>query len=152
MEWPENAAQSVPEGDSRMSRDTTGPPGDLDTTSKALYRKTKEQLEAQGTWESSDRELLARYIRSLERARIARDALRDEKGRPRFTCVGSQGQLVQHPDLKTAREAERDAHEYAKELLLTPAARKRAEVEVKRDVGKFGGVLGGVSDPWGAAA
>jgi hypothetical protein len=33
--------------------------------------------------------------------------------------------------VKTAREAERDAHEYAKDLLLTPKAREQHEIAKK---------------------
>ncbi len=95
--------------------------------SKRLWRLTRKQLQEAGVWRDSDAALLERYVRALERARVARGELWDEDlERMVLTTVGSQGQLVQHPNVKTAREAERDAHEYAKALLLSPDARQKA--------------------------
>lgn len=114
----------------RRTAKSTAPPPDLDRESKALWKVTLEHLEAQGTWQASDVKTLERYIRAEERARVARDGLpRDRDGRLVLTTKGSQYQLVQHPNVKTCREAERDANDYAKELLLTPASRRRAQVE-----------------------
>ncbi len=107
-----------------MSRERVPPPSDLDATSKRLWRKTRAALQAQSTWWDSDEEALARYIRACERARLAREAMAGE-----LTAPGSKGQLVPHPNLKTAREAERDAHDYATALLLTPVARQRAAID-----------------------
>jgi P27 family predicted phage terminase small subunit len=125
-----------------MPRDKTPPPQDLDGDSKALWKKTRKQLEEQNTWHDSDAATLERYIRALERARQARASLpRDKKtGVLQLTTKGSKGQLVQHPNVKTIREAERDAHEYAKDLLLTPKSREQHEIEKKRGEknGKFG--------------
>ena len=42
---------------------------------------------------------------------------------------GSAGQLLAHPALKVARDAESDARAAAGELLLTPAARARHGLE-----------------------
>jgi len=118
----------------RRSPDSVTPPRDLDETSRALWRLTIEQLETQGTWQVSDVPALERYIRASERARQARDGLpRDKDGRVVMTAKGSQHQLVQHPNIKTCREAERDANDYARELLLTPASRRRAQVEAGGD-------------------
>jgi P27 family predicted phage terminase small subunit len=112
------------------SPDSVTAPRDLDDASRALWRLTITQLEEQGTWQVSDLPALERYIRASERARLARNALpRDRDGQVVMTAKGSQHQLVQHPNIKTCREAERDANDYAKELLLTPAARRRAQVE-----------------------
>lgn len=99
--------------------------------SRSLWRLTIEQLEAQGTWQTSDVPALERYIRATELARQAREALpRDPvTGLAKLTSKGSQHQLVPHPNIKTCREATRDANDYARELLLTPAARRRAQVE-----------------------
>lgn len=114
----------------RRAADSTTPPPDVDRDSKELWKVTLEQLEAQGTWQTSDVKTLERYIRAEERARVARAGLpRDRDGRLVLTAKGSQHQLVQHPNVKTSREAERDANDYAKELLLTPASRRRAQVE-----------------------
>jgi len=128
-----------------MPRDKTPPPEDLDAESKKLWKATKKHLEDQQTWEDSDAKMLERYIRADERARVARAALpRDKNGVLVLTTNGSQDQLVQHPNVKTAREAERDANEYAKELLLTPKAREQHELERKRAAaaGTFGGAFG----------
>lgn len=110
--------------------DSVVPPADLSTPFRALWTWTIEVLEQQGTWQASDLPALERYIRASERARLARETLpRDKDGRVVLTTKGSQHQLVQHPNIKTCREAERDANDYARELLLTPAARRRAQVE-----------------------
>ncbi len=114
--------------------DSVTPPRDLSSPSKALWQVTIEQLTEQGTWQASDVPALERYIRASERARLAREGLpRDRDGRVLMTTKGSQHQLVQHPNIKTCREAERDANDYAKELLLTPAARRRAQVDAGGD-------------------
>lgn len=105
-----------------MPRDAAPPPDDLDDESKDLWRKTKRHLVKQGTWQDSDAATLERYVRAMQRAREARSATRG------LTTKGSQGQLVQHPNLKTEREALRDAHLYATDLLLTPASRRRAQI------------------------
>lgn len=83
--------------------------------------------------------LLERYVRAMETARHARERL---AAADTYVTLGSQGQLVQHPDIKTAREAERDAHEYAGALLLTPAARSRHGVTGgERPPGRLAAVL-----------
>jgi P27 family predicted phage terminase small subunit len=134
-----------------MPADTTPPPAYLDDESVRLWRKTKRQLNAQGTWQDSDAPLLERYIDALQRAREARARIewreglgeaQSQAGEERtfwgWTALGSQRQLVQHPDVKTLREAQQDAHRYAEALLLTPAARERASVEPPETGGKFG--------------
>ena len=124
-----------------MPRAKYPPPDDFDAAAKALWKKTQKQLEEQSTWHDSDSPTLERYVRADERARLARDGLpRDKKGKTLLITTGSQGQKVQHPNVKTAREAERDAHEYAKDLLLTPKAREQHQIEKKRAEkgGKFG--------------
>ncbi len=123
-------------------RQPESPPRDLLPESKRLWKDTIEHLRDQDTWQVSDVPALERYVRAMERARVARESLAGKDGRPVLTAVGSQGQLVQHPNVKTAREAERDANDYAQQLLLTPAARRRAQVEAKGSGGgKFGGVF-----------
>ena len=118
----------------RRQPDSRIPPADLSAPSKALWTWTIKVLEEQGTWQASDLPALERYIRASERARLARESLpRDKDGRVLLTTKGSQYQLVPHPNIKTCREAERDANDYARELLLTPAARRRAQVEAGGD-------------------
>ena len=91
-------------------------------------------LKAQSTWEDSDVGALERYVRAVERSPSGAGGTWWGAG-----GVGSQGQAVAHPNLKTEREADRDAHDFARELLLSPAARKRHEIEVRKGEGKFDG-------------
>jgi len=82
--------------------------------------------------------------RATARAAGDLDALKRAErnlSRTAYTAWGSQGQIVPHPDLKTARDAERDANDYAKELLLTPAARQKTGEAEKGPAGPFGGLL-----------
>jgi phage terminase small subunit len=96
-------------------------------------------MQAQGLWNPSDTLGLERLVRSVEvgrlaRARIAARAKRSPDAA--YLTAGSQGQLVQHPDLKTAREAERDAAAYAAALLLDPRSRAQYKiVEEEEDPG-----------------
>lgn len=125
--------------------DTTTCPDDLDRQSKAVWKKTRSLIRRDGRWRPEYSLLLERYVRAIEvarlaRARIAKRAEFDTDSA--FTTRGSQGQLVQHPDLKTARDAEKDANEYARELVLTPAARaKMGEPDAAPTGGAFAGAL-----------
>lgn len=123
-----------------MPPDPHGPPGDLDTDARALYRKLREFLKGQQTWENSDRYILGQVCRYEMRARIARAGLPlDKHGKPVLISTGYKGQEVAHPNLKTAEAAEKSFVDGLRELGLTPAARKRLEIEVgRRDAGKFG--------------
>ena len=73
---------------------------------------------------------LERYIRALFRASAARAVIKAEG----LTATGSMGQPVPHPALKVAREAERDAAEYARDLLLTPRSRRTARLPETSDL------------------
>jgi P27 family predicted phage terminase small subunit len=108
----------------RPRKRPTDPPSDLDAKSKQFWKRTLDQLSTQGTWQDSDIPALERYVRACEQARHSRAKIPAEG-----TTKGSQGQLVEHPAIKTAREAERDAHKYATDLLLTPSARRKAAIE-----------------------
>jgi P27 family predicted phage terminase small subunit len=100
------------------------PPDDLDEAAKALWRRVQRHLREQRTWQDTDAELLESYVRAIALARTARLTAAASP-----FVEGSKGQLVAHPGLKVAAEAERDAHRYATALLLTPEARKRHEVK-----------------------
>lgn len=121
-----------------MATEKFPPPEGLDDQSRRLWRKTRDFLmdRPDPEWEDSDVVALERYIRSVQRAREARD------GTDKLTTHGSQGQLVEHPLVKVARDADRDAQSYAGDLLITPAARKRYELEAEKEGGKFGAALG----------
>ena len=111
------------------------PPTGLDRVSRKRWNLTIEQLVGQGTWADSDVPLLERYVRALEVGRLARARIAGRAKRnpsEAYTTRGSQGQLVQHPDLTTAREAERDANDYATDLLLTSRARRQHDIQPKR--------------------
>lgn len=124
-----------------MPRSKCPPPSDFDDESRSIWRKTQKQLEEQSTWQESDMAALERYVRALAKARLAWAGIpRDKDGVLNLTARGSQGQLVQHPNVKTARESERDAQDYARDLLLTPKAREQHQIEKHRAEkgGKFG--------------
>lgn len=114
-------------------------PKGLTTPGKALWRASLSALREQGTWQDSDVTALDRYVRAMERVWAAR-ALVKESG---VTARGSQGQLVQHPNVKTLREAERDSRDFAVDLLLTPQSRNRAQVAAQeKEVDIFDSILG----------
>lgn len=130
----------------RPKKGPLDPPVDLDRISKELWKRTIEQLREQGTWADSDLPLLERYIRSVEVGRLSRHRIADRAKRTpeaAYTTRGSQGQLVQHPDLKTAREAERDANDYAQDLLLTARVRQQHDIKPKTSQSRLAGVLAG---------
>jgi P27 family predicted phage terminase small subunit len=87
-----------------------------------LWTSTLKACREQGTWQNSDAGCLERYVRALERARAAQ-AILDAEG---LTALGGRDQPVAHPAVRIARDAERDAADYARDLLLTPRARRLA--------------------------
>lgn len=125
------------------SRKADSPPADLDAPSKKLWRGTIEHLEQQRTWAPSDLALLERYVRAVELERTSRLEMagsEDARTRQRL-ALGSTGQLVVHPLESIRQKADADAHKYADALLLSPAARKRNEIEASKPKGKFAGAL-----------
>ncbi len=140
----------------RPKKTPLDPPASLDDSSRALWKRTIEQATEQGTWAMVDLPLLERYVRAVEVARHARARItaraKVDPDRGYFT-LGSQGQLVAHPDVKMAREAERDASDYADDLLLTSKARRRHNIKPHAgQPGKLEAILGGLSEPPGARA
>jgi P27 family predicted phage terminase small subunit len=118
--------------------DPAGPPDDLSAPFRALYRRVRTAMQAQGTWENTDQYLLGLYVRVLERAALARSSITTRGNVVQLTTTGSKGNPIPHPAVKIARDAERDAEEYAKELLITPRARKQYEIEARTAGSKFG--------------
>jgi P27 family predicted phage terminase small subunit len=106
----------------------------LDKRHRFVYRKTRDQLREQNTWKDSDAPLLARYVYALQRAANARDQLEGLS----VTVAGSKGQVVAHPLVRIIREAEQDADKRADMLLLSPAARQRADMKAPKGAGKLG--------------
>lgn len=101
--------------------------GGLDAKSRKLWESVEAYLDERGMLLGIDATAIGRFVMAEQVARLARDRIAARaKVDPdsAYTTRGSMGQLVQHPDLKTAREAERDAAAYAMDLLLTPRARK----------------------------
>lgn len=113
-----------------MPRRTDAAPTELDATARKVWRTARAQLERQGTWQDGDAELLAAYCLALQTARQARariaKRLKAEGEEAAFFSRGSQRQLVSHPDVQLARQAEGDAANYADKLILTASARRRA--------------------------
>ncbi len=99
-------------------------PAGLAGGARKLWRDTQRQLRRQSTWEDTDAPLLESYVRAVALARSARAAASE-----RPFIGGSKGQLVAHPGLRVAAEAERDACRFAQALLLTPQARARHDVK-----------------------
>jgi P27 family predicted phage terminase small subunit len=105
-------------------------PKGLDPAGRELWAAAQRHLRAQETWADTDGPLLESYVRAVCLARSARRAADTNP-----FVEGSKGQLVAHPGLKVAAEAERDACRYATELLLTPGARKRHEIKAPEEAG-----------------
>lgn len=123
-----------------MPPDPHGPPADLDTTSKALYRKLRDFLKASDSWEDSDKYVLGATCRHEMLMRVALAGLpKDKRGVPILTDVGYKGQPTQHPNYKTFQAEAKAFVEGLKELGLTPRARAQLGIESKpQGGGKFG--------------
>ena len=100
------------------------PPEDLDEQTRRVWSYVLMELRERGIWKDLDVTLLERYVRTLERARKARERIPEDG-----TTAGENGLLFEHSAVITAREAERDATVYATSLLLTPAARAGFRVD-----------------------
>ena len=132
-------------GRPRGPEDVSSCPRHFDAASKRLWQRTRALLKDDGRWRPEFSPLLERYVGALERARLAmgRIVAREAAGEQGWTSLGAQRQLVQHPDVKTLREGERDAHEYARALLLTPAERaKLGDEKPPPSGGVFDGAFG----------
>lgn len=120
-----------------------GCPSDLDTIAKAHWRRIKGHLERRGDWTAPCGYLLELLCRAEQRARDARKAMVDEDGKQSLTAAGYKGQAVQHPNLKTARDAELDVLKYLTALRLTPQELARGGGEAPKPTkgGKFDGAF-----------
>lgn len=106
---------------------TTGwikPPSDFDEAAVAVWNRVLRELRDQGTWQPSDVGALERYVRAVRRAATAQAIVAQEG----LTSTGGRDQPIAHPAVRIARDAERDAAEYARDLLLTPRSRRLAGV------------------------
>jgi len=109
----------------------------LDAASRALWTLVVGDLRNRGVLREVDGPAVARYVRAEEVARLARARMTTaaKRGEDPFTTAGSQGQRVQAPDLRTARDAERDAAAYAADLGLTPRSRAQHRLGGEPDAG-----------------
>jgi phage terminase small subunit len=107
-------------------------PKDFDSESVELWEACITQLKAQGSWVETDGELLGAYVRTRQLARELRKAVGSE-----YAVRGSraESQLVPHPALKMAIEAEKDSLKYADALMLTPLQRKRHRLKTEQAKG-----------------
>lgn len=100
-----------------------GCPGDLDSTAASVWRKVRALIKTRGDWDANADAyglILSSMARYEMRARKAREGLKDEDGKPTLTTVGSTGNLVAHPNVKTAMDAEKAMLECLRALRLTP--------------------------------
>jgi P27 family predicted phage terminase small subunit len=106
----------------------TPPPENFTDEERKVWLQAQHQLRSQGTWKPADRDLLEQYSRAIV---LARQARQNAAAQP--VVEGSAGQPVPSPSIKIARDAEADARACATDLLLTPAARRRAGVDNAAD-------------------
>lgn len=130
----------------RDKDDPTGPAADLDKQGASLYRKVRDYLKNQNTWVESDSYLLSQACRYEQRARVALASIpRDDNGNLILTTRGRSefSGDVPHPAVRIAEAAEKSWVDALKELGLTPAARKRLEIEAgRKSAGSKFGQLG----------
>lgn len=117
-------------------------PASFDQAAGVIWRRTIKQLKELGFFEDADLPLIERYVLALEMARRQREKIVElealegtwvgEELHLGAYTTGSTGQLVAHPAVKMARDAEADAQKYAEALLLTPASRARAHRGAKK--------------------
>lgn len=113
-----------------------GWPAHFDEAARILFLEKVVSYQQAGMWDDEDREILERYVTSVQVGRLARERIKKRADESpddpasAYTTRGSQGQLVQHPDLKTSREAERDAQVYEDKLLERQEMRGPADDEV----------------------
>jgi len=104
-------------------------PKSLTAAGRELWLATQRHLRDQGTWRDCDAPLLEQYVHGVLTAALAREEI--ERSGP--TSSTADGRPMAHPLIKVARDAEADARAVAADLLLTPASRRRAGVDVVPD-------------------
>jgi P27 family predicted phage terminase small subunit len=120
-----------------VARFSPAPPRDLAAPEAALWRRTITALRDLGMWQEHDIDAVERMVRASAIARAARERvaarLKRHGDAAAFFSKGSMGQLVEHPDLAIERRARMDADVLARELGLTPAARRRLRLDSPGD-------------------
>lgn len=99
---------------------TLAPPEDFDQHARALHARTLKALQEQGTWRDHDVDLLDRYVRREQDARIYRTELQ-KSGR----FQKAKTRVYAHPAIDKERDALRDVQALADALVITPDARRR---------------------------
>jgi phage terminase small subunit len=103
-------------------------PDDFDQPSRALFGRVVTYVRAlpRELWNDEMLPTAEAYVRSKQLAREARAEI-GSNGGPYNRA--KTGRVYKHPGVEDARQHERDAHEYAKALLLNPESRRRAGVK-----------------------
>lgn len=104
--------------------DTAGilePPDSLDETAKEFWRQAVPTLMQVGLLSSVDQAALEMLATQYARAKQAAEVIKNQGHLAR----GSTGQLVEHPSLRTEREAATAFLRFAEQYALTPVARTR---------------------------
>lgn len=98
-----------------------GCPKDLDATGKERWAATRRFIDADGGgWHDVYASTLERYVRSW----ALLDRINDELRTADLTVMGSNGNVVSNPLLRTWADVSRVMDAAAKNLRLTPEARK----------------------------
>lgn len=92
-----------------------------------LRTRLERDLREQGTWSATAEALLDALVANVTLAQQARHAADREP----FVEGGRGHGVVAHPGLKVAADAEASALRLARELLLSPAALKRAGLDTR---------------------
>lgn len=119
------------------------PPADVAPDLQQVWRVSRAELSRLALWNEVVRPQLDEYVYAKQDARRARAAAATDP-----YVEGSTGQMVEHPGFKLAAAADNRAMTLAKELLLTPAARRRAGVKDESPDGAdpMGSLLDGGQD------
>lgn len=94
-----------------------------------FWKATLDTLREQGTWDDRDVDVLAEYV---EWRRLAEQHQREAEASP-YQEHSESGRVFAHPGFAQARDARREAREVARQLLLTPEARREAGLDEEGD-------------------
>lgn len=100
-------------------------PADIEGRGIRTWNEVKQHLEKSNLWQPVFGEILANYVRAVLLADEARGLVEDSGP----TTIGSQGQVVAHPNVKLRRDAELDVLKYAEALLITPGSLSKVKGE-----------------------
>lgn len=95
-------------------------PDDFDQEAVALFTRSHTALVEQGTWRDHDHDLLVRYVRRDQDARVFRAARQQYKD-----FQQAKTRVYANPAIDKERDALRDVQSLADALVITPDARRR---------------------------